>query len=125
MANMRPADTAASRTKQAFALRFPIAVRTCVPYVPFFLLRNARFASRSLLSCCRARRLWAYAHERRPFFSRSQTFFIVSANLFYRDEKPPPPNVVAAFGYAAWPSTGACRLTFARASIGWGAVVAL
>ena len=122
---MRPADTAASRTKQAFALRFPIAVRTCVPYVPFFLLRNARFASRSLLSCCRARRLWAYAHERRPFFSRSQTFFIVSANLFYRDEKPPPPSVAAAKGYAAQLLAGACRLSFARASIGWAAVVAL
>ena len=125
MANMRPADTAASRTKQAFALRFPIAVRTCVSYVPFLPLRNARFASRSLLSCCRARRFWAYAHERRPFFSRVQTFFIVSANLFSRDEKPPPPNVAAAKGYAAQLLAGACRLTFARASIGWAAVVAL
>ena len=122
---MRPVDTAASRTKQAFALRFPIAVRTCVPYVPFLPLRNARFASRSLLSCCRARRLWAYAHERRPFFSRAQTLFIVSANLFSRDEKPPPSNVVATKGYAAQLLAGACRLTFARASIGWGAVVAL
>ena len=52
MANMRPADTAASKTKQAFALRFPIAVRTCVPYVPFLPFRNARFASRGPLSCC-------------------------------------------------------------------------
>ena len=84
---MRPADTAASKTKQAFAVRFPIAVRTCVPYVPFLPLRNAHFASRSLLSCCFACPLWAYAHERRPFFSRSQTLFIVSANLFSRDEK--------------------------------------
>ncbi len=125
MVNMRPADTAASRTKQAFALRFPIAVRTCVPYVPFLPLRNVRFASRSLLSCCFACRFWAYAHERRPFFSRSQALFIVSANLFSRDEKPPPPNVVAAKGYAAQLLAGACRLTFARASIGWAAVVAL
>ena len=113
---MRPADTAASRTKQAFALRFQIVVRTCVPYVPLLPLRNAHFASRSLLS---------YAHERRPFFSRSQTFFIVSANLFSRDEKPPPPNVVAAKGYAAQLLAGACRLSFARASIGWAAVVVL
>ena len=60
MANMRPADTAASKTKQAFALRFPIAVRTCVPYVPFLPLRNAHFASRCLLSCCVACRFWAY-----------------------------------------------------------------
>ena len=75
---MRPADTAASRTKQAFALRFPIAVRTCVPYVPFLPLRNVRFASRSPLSCCVACRFLAYAHERRPFFSRAQAFFIVS-----------------------------------------------
>ncbi len=101
MVNMRPADTAASKTKQAFALRFPIAVRTCVPYVPFLPLRNVRFASRSLLSCSFACPLWAYAHERRPFFSRAQTLFIVSANLFSRDEKPLPPNVVAAKGYAA------------------------
>ena len=43
----------------------------------------------------------AYAHERKPFFSRAQTLFIVSANLFYRDEKPPSPNVVAAKSYAA------------------------
>ena len=125
MANMRPADTAASRTKQAFALRFPIAVRTCVPYVPFFPLRNARFVSRGPLSCCFACPLWAYAHERRPFFSRAQTLFIVSANLFSRDEKPPPPSVVAAKGYAAQLLAGACRLTFARPSIGWAAVVAL
>ena len=125
MANMRPADTAASRTKQAFALRFPIAVRTCVPYVSFLPLRNVRFASRSLLSCSFACPLWAYAHERRPFFSRAQTLFIVSANLFYRDEKPPPPNVVAAKGYAAQLLVGACRLTFARALIGWAAVVVL
>ena len=125
MANMRPADTAASRTKQAFALRFPIAVRTCVPYVPFLPLRNAHFASRSLLSCCFACPLWAYAHERRPFFSRSQTFFIVIANLFYRDEKPPLPSVVAAKGNAAQLLSGACRLTFTRSSIGWPAVVAL
>ena len=96
-----------------------------MPYVPFASLRNARFASRSLLSCCRARRLWAYAHERRPFFSRAQTFFIVSANLFSRDEKPLPPNVVAAKGNAAQLLVGACRLTFARASIGWAAVVVL
>ena len=122
---MRPADTAASRTKQAFALRFPIAVRTCVPYVSFLPLRNVRFASRSLLSCSFACPLWAYAHERRPFFSRAQTLFIVSANLFYRDEKPPPPNVVAAKGYAAQLLVGACRLTFARALIGWAAVVVL
>ncbi len=101
MANNRPAHPAASRTKQAFALRFPIAVRTCVPYIPFLPLRNARFASRGLLSCCFARRLWAYAHERRPFFSRAQALFIVSANLFSRDEKPPPSNVVAAKDYAA------------------------
>ena len=87
MVNMRPADTAASKTKQAFAVRFPIAVRTCVSYVPFLPLRNVRFASRSLLSCCFACPFWAYAHERRPFFSRSQTLFIVSANLFSRDEK--------------------------------------
>ena len=125
MANMRPADTAASRTKQAFALRFPIAVRTCVLYVPFLPLRNAHFASRGLLSCCFACPLWAYAHERRPFFSRAQTLFIVSANLFSRDEKPPPPNVAAAKGYAAQLLAGACRLSFARASIGWAAVVAL
>ena len=125
MANMRPADTAASRTKQAFALRFPIAVRTCVPYVPFFPLRNAHFASRSLLSCCFACRFGAYAHERRPFFSRAQTLFIVSANLFYRDEKPLPPSVAAAKGYAAQLLAGACRLSFARASIGWAAVVVL
>ena len=125
MANMRPADTAASRTKQAFALRFPIAVRTCVPYVPFLPLRNARFVSRVLLSCCFACRFWAYAHDRRPFFSRAQTLFIVSANLFSRDEKPPPPNVVVAKGNAAQLLAGACRLTFARASIGWAAVVAL
>ena len=125
MANMRPADTAASRTKQAFALRFPIAVRTCVPYVPFFPLRNARFVSRGPLSCCVACRFWAYAHERRPFFSRAQTLFIVSANLFSRDEKPPPPNVAAAKGNAAQLLAGACRLTFARASIGWAAVVVL
>ena len=125
MASMRPADIAASKTKQAFALRFPIAVRTCVPYVPFLPLRNVRFASRSLLSCCFACRFWAYAHERRPFFSRAQTLFIVSASLFSRDEKPPPPNVVAAKGYAAQLLAGACRLTFARASIVWGAVVAL
>ena len=114
MANMRPADTAASRTKQGFALRFPIAVRTSVPYVPFLPLRNARFASRGLLSCCFACPLWAYAHERRPFFSRAQTLFIVSANLFSRDEKPPPPSVVAAKGYAAQLLAGACRLSFAR-----------
>ena len=125
MANMRPADTAASRTKQAFAVRFPIAVRTCVSYVPFLPLRNVRFASRSLLSCCFACPLWAYAHERRPFFSRAQTLFIVSANLFSRDEKPLPPNVAAAKGYAAQLLAGACRLSFARASIGWAAVVAL
>ena len=125
MANMRPADTVASRAKQAFALRFQIVVRTCVPYVPLLPLRNAHFASRSLLSCCFACPLWAYAHERRPFFSRSQTFFIVSANLFSRDEKPPPPNVVAAKGYAAQLLAGACRLSFARASIGWAAVVVL
>ena len=125
MANMRPADTAASRTKQAFAVRFPIAVRTCVSYVPFLPLRNVRFASRNLLSCCFACPLWAYAHERRPFFSRSQTFFIVSANLFYRDEKPPPPSVAAAKGNAAQLLVGACRLSFARASIGWAAVVVL
>ena len=111
---MRPADTAASRTKQAFAVRFPIAVRTCVPYVPFLPLRNAHFASRSLLSCCFACPLWAYAHERRPFFSRAQTLFIVSANLFSRDEKPLLPNVAAAKGYAAQLLAGACRLTFAR-----------
>ena len=122
---MRPADTAASRTKQAFALRFPIAVRTCVSYVPFFLLRNARFASRGPLSCCFACRFWAYAHDRRPFFSRAQTLFIVSANLFSRDEKPPPPSVAAAKGNAAQLLAGACRLTFARASIGWAAVVVL
>ena len=122
---MRPADTAASRTKQAFAVRFPIAVRTCVSYVPFLPLRNVRFASRNLLSCCFACPLWAYAHERRPFFSRSQTFFIVSANLFYRDEKPPPPSVAAAKGNAAQLLVGACRLSFARASIGWAAVVVL
>ena len=125
MANMRPADTVASKTKQAFTLRFPIAVRTCVPYVPFFLLRNARFALRSLLSCCFACPLWAYAHERRPFFSRAQTLFIVSANLFSRDEKPLPPNVAAAKGNAAQLLAGACRLSFARPSIGWPAVVAL
>ena len=125
MANMRPADTAASRTKQAFTLRFPIAVRTCVPYVPFLPLRNAHFASRGPLSCCFACPLWAYAHERRPFFSRAQTLFIVSAYLFYRDEKPPPPNVAAAKGNAAQLLAGACRLTFARASIGWAAVVVL
>ena len=125
MANMRPADTAASSTKQAFAVRFPIAVRTCVPYVPVLPLRNARFASRGPLSCCVACRFWAYAHERRPFFSRAQTLFIVSANLFSRDEKPPPPNVVAAKGNAAQLLVGACRLSFARASIGWPAVVAL
>ena len=122
---MRPADTAASKTKQAFALRFPIAVRTCVPYVPFLPLRNAHFASRSLLSCCFACPLWAYAHERRPFFSRSQTLFIVSANLFSRDEKPPPPSVAAAKGNAAQLLVGAWRLSFARASIGWAAIVAL
>ena len=122
---MRPADTAASKTKQAFALRFPIAVRTCVSYVPFLPLRNVCFASRSLLSCCFACPFWAYAHERRPFFSRAQTLFIVSANLFSRDEKHPPPNVVAAKGNAAQLLVGACRLTFARASIGWGAVVVL
>ena len=122
---MRPADTAASRTKQAFALRFPIAVRTCVPYVPFLPLCNVRFASRGPLSCCFACRFWAYAHERRPFFSRAQTLFIVSANLFSRDEKPPLPSVVAAKGYAAQLLAGACRLSFARASIGWAAVVAL
>ena len=125
MANTCPADTAASRTKQAFALRFPIAARTCVPYVPFLPLRNARFASRGLLSCCFACPLWTYAHECRPFFSRAQTLFIVSANLFSRDEKPPPPNVVAAKGNAAQLLAGACRLSFARASIGWPAVVAL
>ena len=125
MANMRPADTAASKTKQAFALRFPIAVRTCVPYVPFLPLCNVRFASRGPLSCCFACRFWAYAHERRPFFSRAQTLFIVSANLFSRDEKPPLPSVVAAKGYAAQLLAGACRLSFARASIGWAAVVAL
>ena len=122
---MRPADTAASKTKQAFALRFPIAVRTCVPYVPFLPLCNVRFASRGPLSCCFACRFWAYAHERRPFFSRAQTLFIVSANLFSRDEKPPLPSVVAAKGYAAQLLAGACRLSFARASIGWAAVVAL
>ena len=125
MANMRPADTAASKTKQAFALRFPIAVRTCVPYVPFLPFRNARFASRGPLSCCFACRFWAYAHDRRPFFSRAQTLFIVSANLFSRDEKPPPPSVAAAKGNAAQLLAGACRLTFARASIGWAAVVVL
>ena len=122
---MRIADTAASKTKQAFALRFPIAVRTCVPYVPFLPLRNAHFASHGLLSCCFACPLWAYAHERRPFFSRAQTLFIVSANLFSRDEKPPLPNVVAAKGNAAQLLFGACRLTFTRSSIGWPAVVAL
>jgi len=74
---------------------------------------------------CRARRLWVYAHERRPFFSRAQTLFIVSANLFSRDEKHPPPNVVAAKGNAAQLLAGACRLSFARASIGWAAVVVL
>ena len=125
MANMRPADTAASKTKQAFAVRFPIAVRTCVSYVPFLPLRNARFVSRGPLSCCFACPLWAYAHERRPFFSRAQTLFIVSANLFSRDEKPPPPSVAAAKGYAAQLLAGACRLSFAKASIGWAAVVAL
>ena len=96
MANMRPADTAASRTKQAFAVRFPIAVRTCVSYVPFLPLRNVRFASRSLLSCCFACPLWAYAHERRPFFSRAQTLFIVSANLFYRENKLGKPTFVSS-----------------------------
>ena len=125
MANNRPAAPAASKTKQAFALRFPIAVRTCVPYVSFLPLRNARFASRSLLSCCRARRLWAYAHERRPFFSRAQTFFIVSANLFSRDEKPLPPNVVGAFGYAARLLANAYSFAFARVSMGQAVIVAL
>ena len=125
MANTCPADTAASRTKQAFALRFPIAVRTCVPYVSFLPLRNVRFASRSLLSCCFACPLWAYAHERRPFFSRAQTLFIVSANLFSRDEKPLPPNVVATKGYAARLLANAYSFAFARVSKGQAAVVAL
>ena len=49
----------------------------------------------------------------------------VELTFFYRDEKPPPPNVAAAKGYAAQLLAGACRLSFARASIGWGAVVAL
>ena len=88
MANNFPADPAASKTKQAFALRFPIAV-------------------------CRARRLWAYAHERRPFFSRAQTLFIVIASLFSRDEKLPPHGVVAAMGQAAQLLVGAFRLAFA------------
>jgi len=117
MANNRPADPAARKTKQAFALRFPIAVRTCVPYVSFLPLRNVRFASRGLLSCCFVRRLWAYAHERRPFFSRAQTLFIVIANLFYRDEKPPPHGVVAAMGQAAQLLAGAFRLAFASVLI--------
>ena len=30
-----------------------------------------------------------YAHERTPFFSRAQAFFIVRWNLFCRDQKPP------------------------------------
>nr|DAJ82673.1 MAG TPA: hypothetical protein [Caudoviricetes sp.] len=28
-----------------------------------------------------------YAHERKPFSSRAQTFFLVRTNLYYRDEK--------------------------------------
>lgn len=31
-----------------------------------------------------------YAHERKPFFSRVQTFFIVSVSLFCRDKKGAP-----------------------------------
>ena len=94
-----------------------------MPYVPFAPLRNARFAPQGLFPVGLAHRLWAYAHERRPFFSRAQTFFIVSANLFSRDEKPPPPNVVGAFGYAARLLANAYSFAFARASIGRGAVV--
>jgi len=76
MANMRPADTAASKTKQAFALRFPIAVRTCVPYVPFLPLRNAHFASRgqflsAALAVCglTLTSVDLFSHERKPFSS--------------------------------------------------------
>ena len=76
MANMRPAATAASKPKQAFALRSPIAVRTCVPYVPFLPLRNARFASRGLfLSAAPAvcgftlTSVDLFSHERKPFSS--------------------------------------------------------
>ena len=117
MANNRPADPAASKTKQAFALRFPIAVQTCVPYIPFLPLRNAHFASHGLLSCCSACLCSAYAHERKPFFSRAQTLFIVSASLFSRDEKPPPHGVVAAMGHAAQLLAGAFRLAFASVLI--------
>ncbi|WP_454890883.1 hypothetical protein [Alloprevotella tannerae] len=31
-----------------------------------------------------------YAHERKPFLSRAQTFFIVSVSLFCRDKKGAP-----------------------------------
>ena len=76
MANMRPADTAASKAKQAFAVRFPIAVRTCVPYVPFLPLRNAHFASRgqflpAALAVCglTLTSVDLFSHERKPFSS--------------------------------------------------------
>ena len=76
MANMRPADTAASKTKQAFALRFPIAVRTGMPYVPFLPLRNARFAPQGLfpsvlLTVCglTLTSVDLFFHERKPFSS--------------------------------------------------------
>ena len=77
MVNMRPADTAASKTKQTFALRFPIAVRTCVPYVPFFFCcatRNARCAACFLAAALAVCGLTLtsvdlFSHERKPFSS--------------------------------------------------------
>ena len=125
MANTCPADTAASKTKQAFALRFPAFGPDGYALRPVCVAPQRAFRAARPVSVGLAHPLWAYAHERRPFFSRAQTFFIVSANLFSRDEKPPPPNVVAAKGNAAQLLAGACRLSFARASIGWAAVVAL
>ena len=70
----------------------------------------------------------AFLLLRLPFVglrSRAQTFFIVSANLFSRDEKPPPPNVVGAFGYAARLLANAYSFAFARVSMGQAVVVAL
>ena len=125
MANTCPADTAASRTKQAFALRFPTFGPDGYALRPVCVAPQRAFRAARPVSVGLAHRLWAYAHERRPFFSRAQTLFIVSANLFSRDEKPPPPNVVGAFGYAARLLANAYSFAFARVSMGQAVVVAL
>ena len=121
MANTCHADTAASKTKQAFALRFPAFGPDGYALRPVCVALQRAFRAARPVSVGLAHRLWAYAHERRPFFSRAQTLFIVSANLFSRDEKPPPPNVVGAARLLA----NAYSFAFARVSMGQAVIVAL